>query len=155
MALRMDFITIPWSQRWTFDATRAVVNSDQFGSKTVSYTAWAKGSDFLMKFTSPAEFGQKILRTNNRIYHFFPESEAVFTRSRGDSVVGLISYDDLTDDSAMLDTYNVKLEGEEILQGISCFRILMEVKPGKQAAYPVQRVRIEKATEDHGDPEGR
>ncbi len=123
-----------------------MVNTDRFGAKTIEYTAWARGTNFLMEFTSEAEYGQKILRTDDRIYHFFPDSEAIFTKSKGDSVVGLISYDDVTNESDMLDNYDVSLEGEEILKGISCYKISMRVKKGKRVAYPNQLVWIEKAT---------
>jgi outer membrane lipoprotein-sorting protein len=122
-----------------------MVNTDRFGTKTIEYTAWAKGTNFLMEFTSDAEYGQKILRTEDRIYHFFPDSEAIFTKSKGDSVVGLISYDDVTNESDMLDNYDVSLEGEEMLNGVSCYKISMRVKKGKRVAYPNQLVWIEKA----------
>ncbi len=123
-----------------------MVNTDQFGSKTISYRAWAKNRDFLMEFTSDAEYGQKILRTEDRIYHFFPEAETIFTRGKGDTIVGLISYEDMTDESDMLDTYDVELEGEEDLEGVPCFIIFMEVKRGKRTTYPKERVWIEKGT---------
>ena len=123
-----------------------MINTDRFGAKTIEYTAWAKGTNFLMEFTSDAEYGQKILRTGDRIYHFFPDSETVFTKSKGDSVVGLISYDDVTNESDLLDDYNVSLEGEERLDGVSCYTISMRVKAGKRVAYPIQTVWIEKGT---------
>lgn len=123
-----------------------MVNRDQFGAKTINYRAWARGDSFLMEFTSDAEFGQKILRTQDRIYHFFPDSEAVFTKSRGDSIVGLISYEDVTNETGILETYDVVLEGEERLNGIDCYKISMGVKKGKRAAYPLQMVWIGKGT---------
>jgi outer membrane lipoprotein-sorting protein len=123
-----------------------MVNTDRFGAKTVEYTAWSKGHNFLMEFTSDAEYGQKILRTEDRIYHFFPDSETIFTKSKGDTIVGLISYEDVTDESKMLDTYDVSLEGEETIEGVSCYKIAMTVKKGKRVAYPIQIVWFEKET---------
>ena len=124
----------------------SIVNTDRFGSKTITYKAWAEGSDFLMEFTSTAERGQKILRTADRIYHFFPESELVFTRSRGDEILGLISYEDLTDEAGLLENYEVDLDGEEELNGIPCRRLTMQAKRGKRLAYPRQTVWIEAGT---------
>ncbi len=121
-----------------------MINTDRFGEKVIHYNAWAKGSNFLMEFTSDAEYGQKILRTDDRIYHFFPDSETVFTKSKGDNIVGLISYDDVTDESGMLDNYDVTLEGEEEVSGFLCYKISMEAKPRKRVAYPIQIVWIEK-----------
>ncbi|MBI9100999.1 MAG: outer membrane lipoprotein-sorting protein [Spirochaetales bacterium] len=123
-----------------------MVNTDRFGTKTIAYSAWSEGTNFLMEFTSDAEYGQKILRTEDRIYHFFPDSEAIFTKSKGDSIAGLISYEDVTDESGMLENYDVTLEGEENLEGILCYRIAMKVKRRKRVAYPVQIVWIEKET---------
>jgi outer membrane lipoprotein-sorting protein len=123
-----------------------MVNIDRFGEKVITYKAWAKGSNFLMEFTSNAEFGQKILRTEDRIYHFFPDSETVFAKSKGDSVVGLISYDDITDESGMLDNYDVSLEGEEMVDGDACYNIRMQAKSRTRVAYPIQLVWIEKET---------
>lgn len=123
-----------------------MVNTDQFGPKTIAYRAWGKDRNFLIEFTSDAEYGQKILRTEDRIYHFFPEAETIFTRGKGDTIVGLISYEDMTEESDMLDIYNVQLEGEERLGGTPCFRVLMEVKKGKRTTYPIERVWIEKDT---------
>lgn len=119
-----------------------MVNTDRFGAKTVEYRAWAKDENFLMEFTSTAEFGQKILRTEDRIYHFFPDSESIFTKSRGDSIVGLISYDDVTNESNMLDLYDVTLAGREQIAGEPCFVISMQVKRGRRVAYPIQTVWI-------------
>jgi outer membrane lipoprotein-sorting protein len=123
-----------------------MVNTDRFGAKTIEYTAWAKDHNFLLEFTSDAEYGQKILRTDDRIYHFFPDSETIFTKSKGDSIVGLISYDDVTDESKMLDTYDVSLEGEETVEDVPCYKIFMTVKKGKRVAYPIQIVWFEKET---------
>jgi outer membrane lipoprotein-sorting protein len=121
-----------------------MVNTDQFGTKTIEYVAWAQGSDFLMEFTSDAEFGQRILRTDGRIYHFFPDSETVFTRGQGDSIVGLISYDDVTNEDGLLENYTASLDGEEELDGVDAWRILLEARPRTRVAYPNQMVWIEK-----------
>ena len=119
-----------------------MVNTDRFGRKEVSYDAWSEGTSFLMEFTSPAEFGQRILRTDDRVYHFFPESESVFTKNKGDSVVGLVSYDDVTNENDLLDDYEVELVGEEELNGVTCYIVDMTVRKGRRVAYPQQRVWI-------------
>lgn len=121
-----------------------MVNTDQFGSKTIEYVAWVKDTDFLMEFTSDAEYGQRILRTDDRIYHFFPDAETVFTRGHGDSIVGLISYDDVTNEDSILDTYTASLEGEEPIDGIEAYRVRLEARPRRRVAYPNQRMWIEK-----------
>ncbi|HAK45857.1 MAG TPA: hypothetical protein DCO79_08065 [Spirochaeta sp.] len=119
-----------------------MINTDRFGEKVIAYRAWSKGTNFLMEFDSDAEYGQKILRTDERIYHFFPDSETVFTKSKGDSVVGLISYDDISNESGMLDNYEAELLGEDVLEGTACFKIKLKAKPRRRVAYPVQIVWI-------------
>jgi len=120
-----------------------MVNTDQFGSRTITYVAWAQRTDFLMEFTSDAEYGQRILRTDGRIYHFFPDSETVITRSEGDSIVGLISYDDVTNEESLLDNYAATMDGEETLGGAATWRIRLQARPGRRVAYANQLVWIE------------
>lgn len=122
-----------------------MVNHDTFGSKTIEYRLWAREDRFLLEFTSDAERGQRILRTEDRVYHFFPDSEAVFVRSAGDQIIGLISYEDVTRETEILEEYTVALEGEETIGGRRCYRVAMEVKERRRVAYPRQTAWIDAA----------
>lgn len=113
------------------DAVRvegAMAIKDKFGTKESTYVSYGRGEDdMLIEFTSIEERGQKILRTNNEIYLYFPDAEELI-RLQGaalrDSVLGSdFSYEDMTGDKGILDTYKVTLEGTEKIDGHLCYKL--------------------------------
>ena len=106
----------------------SMVIKDRFGTKESSYISWGEGEDnMLIEFTSLEERGQKILRTKDEIYLYFPDAEELI-RLQGsalrDSVLGSdFSYEDMTGDKGILDTYKVTLEGTEKIDGHLCYRL--------------------------------
>jgi len=116
--------------------------TDRFGTKETRFVSYARGdAEALIEFTSPEEKGQKILRTKDEIYLFYPDAEEVI-RLQGsafrDAVQGSdMSYEDLTGGKTLLETYRVSLEGTETVDGAECYRIRMEAKT-RNVAYPVQ-----------------
>jgi outer membrane lipoprotein-sorting protein len=120
----------------------AMTVTDRFGTKETRFVSYARGdAEALIEFTSTEEKGQKILRTKDEIYLFYPDAEEVI-RLQGaafrDAVLGSdMSYEDLTGGKTLLETYRVSLEGTEVVDGAECYRIRMEAK-GRNVAYPVQ-----------------
>jgi len=116
--------------------------TDRFGAKETRFVSYARGeNEALIEFTSTEEKGQKILRTKDEIYLFYPDAEEVI-RLQGaafrDAVLGSdMSYEDLTGGKTLLETYRVSLEGTETVDGAECYRVRMEAK-GRNVAYPVQ-----------------
>jgi outer membrane lipoprotein-sorting protein len=116
--------------------------TDRFGTKETRFVSSSRGdSDALIEFTSTEEKGQKILRTKDEIYLFYPDAEEVI-RLQGaafrDAVLGSdMSYEDLTGGKTLLETYRVSLEGTEPVDGAECYRVRMEAK-ARNVAYPVQ-----------------
>src|SRR5512137_632079 len=52
--------------------------TDRFGTKETRFVSYSRGdSDALIEFTSPEEKGQKILRTKDEIYLYYPDAEEV------------------------------------------------------------------------------
>src|SRR5512137_1984634 len=52
--------------------------TDRFGTKETRFVSYARGdADALIQFTSPEEKGQKILRTKDEIYLYYPDAEEV------------------------------------------------------------------------------
>jgi len=113
---------------------------DRFGTKVTTFLSYSRGtSDTLIEFTSPEEKGQKILRTREEIYLFYPGAEELI-RLQGaafrDAVLGSdMSYEDLTGGKTILESYDVSLEGKETVDGAECYRIAMKAK-GRNVAYP-------------------
>jgi outer membrane lipoprotein-sorting protein len=121
--------------------------TDRFGTKETRFISYTRGdADALIEFTSTEEKGQKILRTKDEIYLFYPDAEEVI-RLQGaafrDAVLGSdMSYEDLTGGKTLLETYRVSLEGTEVVDGAECYRIRMEAKT-RNVAYPVQVVWVD------------
>jgi len=86
----------------------------------------------LIEFTSVEEEGMKILRTSNEIYLYYPDAEELI-RMQGaalkESVLGSdMSYEDMTGDRSLLQSYNVTLEGIEEVGGAPCYKVILEAK---------------------------
>jgi len=121
---------------------------DRFGEKESSFKSWARGEDeSLIEFTSRQERGQKILRTEDEIYLYFPDAAEVI-RLQGaalrDSVLGSdLSYEDMTGDKGLLDSYEVELLEDEVVDGQPCYQIDMRAV-SRDVPYPRQVIWVDK-----------
>lgn len=121
---------------------------DRFDIKVTSFNAWSRGADeSLIEFTSTAERGQKVLRTADELYLFYPDAEELI-RMQGSalrqSMLGSdISYEDMTGNKDRTSKYTVELQGEEKVQGKPCYIIFMTAKT-RTVPYPKQKVWIDK-----------
>ncbi len=125
---------------------RMVIN-DRFGEKVTTFKSWAEGEEkSLIEFTSRQERGQKILRTDDEIYLFFPDAAEII-RLQGaalrDSVLGSdLSYEDMTGDKGLLDSYEVELLGTEEVDGKGCYKIEMNAI-SRDVPYPKELVWVD------------
>lgn len=120
---------------------------DRFGERVSSLTAWSRGAEeSLIEFTSPGERGQKVLRTEDEIYLYYPDAAEII-RLQGqalrESMLGSdVSYEDLTGGKTLLDTYTAVLEGRETIDGHDTWRISLEAFT-RDVAYPKQVLWID------------
>ena len=132
----------------TMESSGRIISHDRFGTKVSEFTNISRGKrEFLVEFTSLEERGQKILRTPEELYLFYPDAEEII-RLQGaalrQSMLGTdISYEDMTEGTDTLDRYNVILNGEEAVENIMCHVIQMDAKK-KNIAYPRQIVWVDK-----------
>ena len=130
----------------TMKAGGSMITHDRFGTKKSDFISWSRGNDdFLIEFTSAAEMGQKILRTANELFLYYPDAEEVI-RLQGaalrQSMLGSdISYEDMTEGNDTLSKYEVELTGEEQIGGQDCYVIEMIAK-SRDVAYPKQIVWV-------------
>jgi phosphate acetyltransferase len=112
-ALTADEIIGEMDRLSTFETTYltgSIQTTDRFGTKTSRFNSWSQGKkDSLIEFTSAAERGQKILRTEGSLYLFYPDAEQLI-RMQGaalrQSMLGSdISYEDMTEEKTTLDNY--------------------------------------------------
>jgi outer membrane lipoprotein-sorting protein len=134
----------------THETSRAFVTmtiEDRFGRRVSEMTSYSRGEDLsLIEFTSRAERGQKILRTEDEIYLFYPDA-AELVRLQGaalrEGMLGSdVSYEDLTGGKTLLETYDVEYEGTETIDGHACYRVSMEAVR-RDVAYPRQTVWVD------------
>ncbi len=131
----------------TMESRGRIISNDRFGKKVSEFVNIARGKrEFLVEFTSLEERGQKILRTPDELYLFYPDAEEII-RLQGaalrQSMLGSdISYEDITEGTDTLSKYNVILTGEEDVEGITCHVIKMDAKK-KNIAYPRQIVWVD------------
>jgi outer membrane lipoprotein-sorting protein len=123
---------------------------DRFGEKVSTFNSWSRGTEeSLIEFTSRAERGQKVLRTEDELYLFFPDAEELI-RMQGSmlrqSMLGSdVSYEDMTGGKDRISQYDVVLEGEENVNGNECYVLIMTAKV-RTVPYPKEKVWIDKET---------
>lgn len=134
----------------TYDTSRAEMTmtiSDRFGERESTMTTYSRGAEeALIEFTSPGERGQKVLRTEDEIYLYYPDA-AELVRLQGaalrESMLGSdVSYEDLTGGKTLLDTYEVSLEGEAEIDGHATYRVDLEARR-RNVPYPRQTVWVD------------
>jgi len=137
----------------TFDTSEASGEfriKDRFGEKVSTFNSWSRGTEeSLIEFTSRAEQGQKILRTEDELYLFYPDAEELI-RMQGSmlrqSMLGSdVSYEDMTGGKDRISQYDVVLEGEENVKGYDCYVLMMTAKV-RTVPYPKEKVWIDKVT---------
>lgn len=125
---------------------RMIIN-DRFGEKVTTFKSWAAGDEkSLIEFTSRQERGQKILRTDDEIYLYFPDAAEVI-RLQGaalrDSVLGSdMSYEDMTGGKGLLEDYDAEMLGTETVDGQECYKIELKAK-GRGVAYPKEIIWVD------------
>lgn len=134
-------------QHGTSRAESIMTIQDRFGQRESRMISYSRGTDeALIEFTSAAERGQKVLRTGNEIYLFYPDA-AELIRLQGsalrESMLGSdVSYEDLTGGRTLLDEYTVTLDGTERIDGRRTWRIQFEARR-RNVAYPRQTMWID------------
>ncbi|MBI9098504.1 MAG: outer membrane lipoprotein-sorting protein [Spirochaetaceae bacterium] len=134
----------------TSEATGEMIIKDRFGTKVSTFNSWSRGSEeSLIEFTSRAERGQKVLRTEDELYLFYPDAEELI-RMQGSmlrqSMLGSdVSYEDMTGGKDRVSQYDVELLGEENVKGHDCY-VLMMTANVRTVPYPKEKVWIDKET---------
>jgi outer membrane lipoprotein-sorting protein len=125
-----------------------MIITDRFGDRRSSFKVWAQGTEYtLIEFTSREEAGQKVLRTENEIYLYYPDA-AETIRLQGaalrESMLGSdVSYEDMTGGKGLRDSYSFTLLEEERVDGRDCYQIEMNAK-SRNVAYPKQIIWVDK-----------
>lgn len=122
--------------------------TDRFGQKVSTFKAYAKGEETsLIEFTSVAERGQKVLRTEGSIYLFYPDAQQLIRMQGAALRQGMlgsdISYEDMTGGKDRLSDYEIVRLEDELFSGQECYVLELTAK-SRTIAYPKQKVWISK-----------
>ena len=121
--------------------------TDRFGTKVTTFKSWSRGEDeSLIEFTSRAERGQKVLRTEDEIYLYYPDAEELI-RMQGSALrQGMlgsdISYEDMTGGKDRASQYKIELTREERILGKNCWVLTLTAKT-RTVPYPKEIVWID------------
>ncbi len=117
--------------------------------RTVTSKSWARGQEdaFVEYLSPPREKGKKMLKLGDKIWNYTPEpSDRIITISGHllrQSVMGSdLSYEDMTENPRMADSYDAVVEGEEDLDGRHCFVVKMTAKT-RDIAYHTRRIWVD------------
>lgn len=131
----------------TAESTGEFRITDRFGTKVTTFKSWARGEDeSLIEFTSRAERGQKILRTADEIYLYYPDAEEII-RMQGSALrQGMlgsdISYEDMTGGKDRASQYKIELTREEFFLEKNCWVLTLTAKT-RTVPYPKEIVWID------------
>lgn len=131
----------------TAEMEAEMIVHDRFGEKRTTMRIYQEGREHtLIEYTSREERGQKVLRTQNEIYLYYPDA-AELIRLQGaalrQSMLGSdISYEDMTGNRTILDTYDVSLLAVEEVAGRAAYKVQLDAVE-RNVAYPKQIVWID------------
>ena len=123
--------------------TKMIIYS-RSGSRTIEARSWVKGKDksFIEYLKPPREKGKRMLKIKDKIWTYTPEpTDRIITISGHllrQSVMGSdLSYEDITENSRLLDNYNAKIVGEEKVHDTDC--IVLDLVSKKEGVTYYQR----------------
>lgn len=116
----------------------------------------SRGRDYnektLICYSAPARIrGQAILMLNNAddIWMYFARTGRVrklATHAKRNSMEGSdFSFEDIGGGNLFVTDYSSRLEGEEPVNGVACYRLRLTRKPGSSSAYATLVMRIRKS----------
>ena len=132
----------------TAESSGEIRVTDRFGTKVSTFNSWTRGeNESLIEFTSLAERGQKILRTEDEIYLYYPDAEELIRMQGAALRQGMlgsdISYEDMTGGKDRASQYSIEISREETVLGRECWVLTLTAKT-RTVPYPKEIVWIDK-----------
>lgn len=129
--------------------TTMVINT-RSGSRSISSESWIDGrTKSFVEYLSPArEKGKKMLRLDDKLWTYIPEpSDRIITISGHllkQSVMGSdLSYEDITENRALLEMYNAEITGSDSVNSHDCFVVNLSAKE-KDITYHSRKLWVDK-----------
>jgi outer membrane lipoprotein-sorting protein len=118
-------------------------------TRTIESKSWSMGENksFTEYISPPREQGTKMLKLDNLLWIFSPETDRIIQISGHmlrQSVMGSdLSYEDMMEDPHLLNHYNGKVDGEEKIADRNCWVISL-IANSADVAYHTQKIWVDK-----------
>ena len=113
-------------------STNTMIVHGRSGTRTITSRTWKKGKDraFVEYLSPPRERGKKMLRLEDKLWTYTPEPNdriiAISGHLLRQSVMGSdLSYEDLTENSNLVEKYNAEVIAGEEIDGRPCWKVEM------------------------------
>ena len=129
--------------------TSKMVVHGRRSSRTIESKNWVVGTDqaFTEYLSPPREAGTKMLKLNNKLWTYSPQTDRVIQISghmlRQSVMCSVMSYNDMMEDRPLEEMYDAKLNGSDKLNGRDHWVMVLEAKI-KGLAYHKRKAWIDK-----------
>ncbi|NHZ85925.1 MAG: outer membrane lipoprotein-sorting protein [Planctomycetia bacterium] len=119
------------------------------GSRSITSKSWIQGTEksFTEYLAPPREKGTKMLKIDNQLWIYSPQSDRIIRISGHmlrQSLMGSdLSYEDMMDDRQLVDIYSAKIVGEEQINNRDCWIMELTAK-ADNLAYYTQKYWVDK-----------
>ncbi len=113
-------------------------------SRTIESRSWVMGTNmaFTEYLSPPREAGTKMLKTKDKLWTYSPQTDRIIQISGHmlrQSVMGSdMSYTDMMEDRPLLEMYDAKIEGSEMIDGRKHWILYLDAKVS-DVSYPKRR----------------
>jgi outer membrane lipoprotein-sorting protein len=129
--------------------TSTMIIHGRRGSRSITAKSWIQGSQkaFTEYLAPPRERGTKMLKLNDQLWMYAPQSDRIIHISGHmlrQSLMGSdLSYEDMMEDPTLSNLYRAEVIGEEVYQGRDCWIVeLTSRKPN--VAYHSRKIWVDK-----------
>ncbi len=129
--------------------TSTMIIHGRRGSRSISAKSWIQGSEkaFTEYLAPPRERGTKMLKLNDQLWMYAPQSDRIIHISGHmlrQSLMGSdLSYEDLMEDPALANLYRAKISGQEVYQGRECWIVDLTAR-NSNVAYHTRKMWVDK-----------
>lgn len=119
-------------------------------TRTIESRTWTEGEEkSFTEYIAPVrEKGTKMLKLNDELWIYSPSSDRIIKISGHmlrQSVMGSdLSYEDMMDNSKLLEDYNAVVIGEEIYNETNCWIVELQAKTA-EVSYQVRKIWVDKS----------
>lgn len=129
--------------------TSTMIIHGQRSSRSITSKSWIQGTEksFTEYLAPPREKGTKMLKIDNQLWMYSPQSDRIIRISGHmlrQSLLGSdLSYEDMMDDRHLADIYSAKIIGEEQINDRDCW-IMELIAKVDNLAYNTQKYWVDK-----------